>query len=177
MANDFYHFGRAEALLLSALGYTSTPSDRSLLHAIGIGLQPSAEMMAYVEQLPQPWLDEVRDALSKMTHPVRFGGGHRTPDSYHCGRRDGRSRGVELRNRVLLGEAIKAARLERNVDIDWLATRSGMKAEAIEAIEAALYPATVDVINRLLRIMSASEPRALGLTPKAIGPRRKKPGF
>ena len=176
MSNDFYHFGRAKALLLTALGYTSTPSDRALLHAFSIGLQPSAEMMVYVEQLPQPWLDEVRDALSKMAHPVRFGGGHRTPDSYLCGLRDGRSRGVVLRNRVLLGEAIKAARLERNVDIDWLATRSGMKAEAIEAIEAALYPATVDVINRLLAVMSASEPRAMGLTPKAIGPRRKSPG-
>lgn len=177
MPNDFYHFGRAKALLLSALGYTSTPSDRALLHAISIGLQPSAEMMAYVEQLPQPWLDEVRDALGKMTHPVRYGGGHRTPESYYCGLRDGDHRGIELRSRVLLGEAIKAARLERNIDIDWLATRSGMKAEAIESIEAALYPATVDVINRLLRIMSASEPRALGLTPKPIGPRRKKPGF
>ena len=176
MSNDFYHFGRAKALLLTALGYTSTPSDRALLHAFSIGLQPSAEMMAYVEQLPQPWLDEVREELSKMTHPVRFGGGHRTPDSYPCGLRDGRSRGVVLRNRVLLGEAIKAVRLDRNVEIDWLATRSGMKAEAIEAIEAALYPATVDVINRLLAVMSASEPRALGLTPKAIGPRRKSPG-
>ena len=98
-------------------------------------------------------------------------------DKRICVREVARIRLDFLRNRVLLGESIKAARLERNVDIDWLATRSGMKIEAIEAIEAALYPATVDVINRLLRIMSAREPRALGLTPKAIGPRRKKPGF
>lgn len=177
MANDFYHFGRAKALLLSALGYSDVPSDRALLHAVSLGLQPSAEMTVYVDKLPQPWNDEVRDALSKMTHPVRFGGGHRTPDGYYCGYRDGRSRGVELRNRVLLGEAIKAVRLERNVDIDWLATRSGIKAETIEAIEAALYPATVDVINRLLATMSAGDPRPLGLTPKALGPRRKTPGF